>query len=162
MNVYLAGPIAGNTTDEANDWRSKADNILAQDDIFGISPLRTEPVPDGDVYPLSVEHDALWGKTTAIAAKNRFDMDRCDITIAYLPDLHYLHFEHDKTAYGKLPSIGTMMELGYLKGIGKPSVVWTTEPYYINHPLVSSFADWIVPTLEQACELCEGLHRGYS
>ena len=41
--IYLAGPIAGCTEEEATSWRDYVNSMLPYG-IVGISPLRCEPV----------------------------------------------------------------------------------------------------------------------
>lgn len=142
--VYLAGPISDNTTAEANDWRNALKARLADVGIVGISPLRCEPKTDG-VYQLFYD-DICFGTKKAIAGKNRYDVKRCDATVAYLPSL----------------SVGTLIELGWAKGYEKPVVVVSTLPGVYNHPLVEESSNWIVPDFDYAYEIIVGLLGDYS
>ena len=49
--IYLAGPIAGLTEEEATEWRAEVRENLPQG-IIGISPLRCEPLKEGMVYTM--------------------------------------------------------------------------------------------------------------
>lgn len=81
--IYLAGPIFGATSDEANNWRNDMIARLAPHGIIGISPLRCEPIV-GDRYDLQYA-DPCFGTPAAILAKNFLDLRACDLTLAYLP-----------------------------------------------------------------------------
>ena len=50
--IYLAGPIAGCTKEEATEWREYVCTFFPHV-IIGISPLRCEPIEDGKRYTQS-------------------------------------------------------------------------------------------------------------
>jgi len=141
--VYLAGPITDTTVEEANEWRKRIRHSLSTRGIIGISPLRCEP-QEGNVYALTYE-DIKFGTRDAIATKNCFDVDNCDMVLTYLPTL----------------SPGTLLEMGYAFSQSKPNVVVTTLPGLVNHPLVQHMSGWIVPDFDHAIDIIEGMLGDY-
>ena len=128
--VYLAGPILGCTLGEANDWRRGMDGWLKDFGIRGVSPLRCEPIV-GEIY--SAEYpDQRFGVPRAIAAKNRFDVENCDMTLAFLP----------KPPEGRTQSFGTIIEIGWADRAGKQIILVTDDPKIIAHPVIDAAVDW--------------------
>ena len=86
--IYLAGPIAGLTEDEATTWRNDVGEQLREasnGNIIGISPLRCEPVIPGMTYTTPGAVDKMWSDPRAINAKNWLDTESADLVLAYLP-----------------------------------------------------------------------------
>lgn len=149
--VYLAGPILGTTELEAKNWRNAVAAELVHHGIRGISPLRCEPIV-GEVYGTGNNADPMFGTARAIASKNFFDVQQCDITFAYLP----------KSLEKKSVSIGTVLEIGWAYALRKPVVLVTDDPYLATHPVLNSCAAWLVPTLDQGIELVVGILGDYA
>lgn len=147
--VYLAGPIAKCTVDEAKEWRKDVIFALPKD-IVGISPLRSEPDPDTKTYELGFECPKF-GTPGAIAAKNMYDVKTCDLILARLP----------KEINARRPSYGTFIEIAWGIYLNKPVVIWTDDEYVKNHPLVSFYVPWIVPDMQSAIEIIKGLFKYY-
>ncbi|HCA51619.1 MAG TPA: hypothetical protein DEP24_00910 [Mycobacterium sp.] len=162
--VYLAGPILGCTKGEANDWRKYVDDRVSKrlditmppemdcwvrSKIRGISPLRCEPIV-GEVYT-AIYDDPKFGTAKAIGVKNLYDTKAADIVLAYLP----------KPAAGKERSLGTVLEIGWAKAIGKPVIIVTDDPFVQGHPVVQFCADWMLDDLDQAVDVIVGLLAGY-
>lgn len=148
--VYLAGPILGCTGPEANDWRHDVDEDLFQHGIVGISPLRCEPLI-GDRYGHGTP-DPRFGVARAIAAKNKFDVDNCDITLAYMP----------KPPEGRHASFGTLGEIFWADRAGKQVILVSDDPEIINHPVIDAAVDWKLTTLGEAIDVCIGVLGGYT
>lgn len=146
--VYLAGPILHCNAEQANDWRRSAANILIDNNITGISPLRCEPL-HGETYELQ-SADPMYGTPRAIQAKNLFDVQQCDITLAYMPHLE-----------GIAPSKGTICEISWAYAFNKPIILVSDSPEVIEHPVIQAQVPWILPTLEDGLEMCIGLLAGY-
>ncbi len=140
--VYLAGPIMGCTEGEAKDWRQYADSKLRPHHIFGISPLRCEPLV-GNKYELLYK-DPRFGTARAIAAKNVFDVRNCDITLAFFP----------KPADGRNQSYGTIGECFWSDAEDKLTIVVTDDPNVARHPVIDSVRGWKLT----ACDTGDGLH----
>lgn len=160
--VYLAGPILGCNMGEANDWRKYVADKLEPHNIIGISPLRCEPL-HGDKYSADYP-DPRFGVPRAIAAKNKFDVRTCDITLALLPtppkDRHQ--------------SFGTLQEIAWADEAGKMVIQVTDDPNVHRHPVVDSASGWklvagegkdyatIEEAVDAAIEICIGVLGGYT
>lgn len=129
--VYLAGPIMDCTFGEANDWRQYVSDKLEPHNIIGISPLRCEPI-HGEIYTPDYP-DPCFGVPRAIAAKNKFDVHKCDITLALLPK---------PTKPGTTVSMGTLEEIAWADEAGKMIIQVSDDPKVINHPVVDSVRGW--------------------
>lgn len=138
--VYLAGPIMDCTFGEANDWRKYVADRLKPHNIIGISPLRCEPI-HGERYTPDYP-DPCFGVPRAIAAKNKFDVQKCDITLAMLP----------KPKPNGTVSMGTLEEIAWADQAGKMVIQVTDDPKVINHPVVDAARGWklIVDELRDA------------
>src|ERR1700675_5082727 len=89
--VYLAGPIAGRSKNEANNWRYRVAHLLINHGIVAISPLRCEPINNAGIYDIPLAHygqiqDPRFGSSRAIGNKNRFDIKSTDMLLAYMPE----------------------------------------------------------------------------
>jgi nucleoside 2-deoxyribosyltransferase len=136
IHVYLAGPITGCTNEAANDWRRVMTSRLLmsasdQDDgtshIVGVSPLRCEPII-GELYEPEYD-DNQFGNPQVIAAKNKEDVRRCDITFAYLPP-------------NNPASVGTLQEIGWASGMGKPIILVTDNEYVRQNAVIQATVPW--------------------
>lgn len=149
MRVYLAGPILGCTGAQANDWRVSVASTLAAYKITGISPLRCEPLR-GERYGMGYD-DPRFGTARAIASKNLFDVETCEMTLAYLP----------KPPADRHQSYGTIVEIAWAKKAGRPAIVVTDDPEIKNHPCILACAAWVLDTLPEAIDVCIGILGGY-
>lgn len=150
INVYLAGPIAGCTKTEANDWRHWAATELAKFGLNGISPLRCEPLI-GERYMLN-HADPRFGTSRAIASKNLMDVNRCDAVLAYMPN---------EIVEGR-PSYGTIIEMAWAKALVRPVILVTDNAYLREHPVVDACVNWHLDTLDEAIETLAGLFQDYA
>jgi nucleoside 2-deoxyribosyltransferase len=150
IRIYLAGPITGCTEGQANDWRTDFAARLESIRIRGISPLRCEPL-HGPVYG-STYNDSRFGTAKAISSKNLMDLRRCDLTLAYFP--------YAETA--RVPSIGTILEIGAAHENGKPIIVVSEHPKTSDHPVLNAFAGWMLSDLNEAFETIQGLFGEYT
>lgn len=150
VNVYLAGPIAGCTLGEANDWRNEVIPRLAEFGVIGISPLRCEPII-GERYTLNYQ-DPKFGTARAIASKNKMDVQRCDALLAYLPT----------ELVARRPSYGTMIEMAWASWAGRPVLLVTDDPYLQQHPVVDACVNWFLDDLADGIETLRGLLAIYA
>jgi nucleoside 2-deoxyribosyltransferase len=149
--IYLAGPIGGTTKGEANNWRDDMICRLADMGMRGISPLRCEPLI-GERYNTSGYNDPKFGTDRAIASKNMMDVQMCDLTLCYFPQ--------DVTEqYGV--SLGTVCEIAWAKALSKPTILVSTHAKVINHPVIGACAGWVLPSLDDALEVIEGIFTDY-
>jgi hypothetical protein len=79
------------------------------------------------------------------------DVQMCDITLCYDPSMT----KEDV-------SFGTLVELVVASQLGKPTILVTTNPALLSHPLVTVHAGWILSTLDEAVDLIVGLLGDYS
>lgn len=155
INIYLAGPITGCTDGEANDWRVAACNKLAWHGYVGVSPLRCEPIIGARYEPQY--DDNKFGTPQVIAAKNKMDVKRCDLTLAYQPFA---------PGQGALPSIGTMQEIGWAAGLDKPIILITDDDYIRENAVIKATVPWRFSYgdgagFEDAFEVINGLFEVY-
>ena len=148
--IYLAGPIAGCTQEEANEWRDYVCSMLPHA-IVGISPLRCEPLKEGMTYTEEGASPKMWSDPRAIATKNWLDTESCDLVLAYLP----------KELNEKRPSYGTVIEIGWAIGLRKPLIVVSDDKQLMDHPLIKHNASWRLDSLDDAVEVIMGLFGEY-
>ena len=148
--VYLAGPIAGLTEDEATTWRHEV-RLQLPHNVIGISPLRCEPIEEGMTYTTPGAVDKMWSDPRAINAKNWLDTESADLVLAYLP----------KEMNDRRPSIGTIIEIGLIIGLKKPLIVVSDDKQIMDHPLIECNAAWRLDNLEDAVEVIIGLFGDY-
>ena len=152
--IYLAGPIAGLTEDEATTWRDDVAEQLREasnGNIIGISPLRCEPIEAGMTYTTPGAVDKMWSDPRAINAKNWLDTESADLVLAYLP----------KEMNDRRPSIGTIIEIGWTIGLKKPLIVVSDDKQVLDHPLIECNAAWRFVSLGDAVEVIIGLFGDY-
>lgn len=148
--VYLAGPIFGVSYKEANDWR---EDIKAKflPGIVGISPMRLKSfLSKKRKIGHSYEDDPL-SNARAIKTRDYMDVKTCDMLLAWMP----------KALNEARPSTGTTMELGWADAFDKPIVLVTDDPHLIKHPLTGQAAGFIVPDLDSAAEIVNGVFGEY-
>ena len=148
--IYLAGPIAGLTEEEATEWRAEVRENLPHG-IIGISPLRCEPLKEGMFYTDNGATAPMWSDARAINAKNWLDTESADLVLAYLP----------KEMNDRRPSIGTIIEIGWAIGLRKPLIVVSDDEYLMEHPLIQRNASWRLDNLHDAVEVITGLFGDY-
>jgi nucleoside 2-deoxyribosyltransferase len=148
--IYLAGPITGCTDGEANDWRSTLSADLESMGFVGVSPLRCEPIV-GDIYQPEYD-DNQFGHPQVIAAKNKEDVRRCDLTFAYLPSEHPA-------------SVGTLQEIGWAAGMDKPIILLTDNDYVRENAVIKATVPWRFTEAEggwaKSLEVIEGIFGVY-
>jgi len=148
--VYLAGPIAGCTEKEANDWRYYVQGNLPVG-ITGISPLRCEPLEPGMRYTEEGATSKMWCDPRAIATKNWLDTEAADVVLSYLP----------KEMNDRRPSVGTIIEIGWAIGMRKPLIMVSDDEYIMNHALIKHHASWRLDNLDDAIDVIIGLFADY-
>lgn len=148
--VYLAGPIAGKSKAQANNWRSEISARLRPHGIIGISPLRCEPLV-GRKYKLNYD-DPRFGTQNAINCKNWFDTTNCDLVLAYMPQ----ELNDDR------PSWGTAMEIAWAVAMGKPVILVSDMKGLVNHPLVAANRIWTLDNMDDAYDTIVGVLGDYA
>jgi hypothetical protein len=148
--VYLSGPIAGLTFEEAESWRSYVrrvgpenctylDPLRAKEFLKGTGPLTRETQKPFSVHPLVSDR--------GITARDHWDTQRADILLVNLLPAQA----------GKL-SIGTVMEVAWAHAYKKPVIcAIDLEGELAKHPIFREACDFVVPTLNQAVEILDAL-----
>jgi len=152
--VYLAGPIAALTEEEAKSWRTLVTERLAVHSIIGVSPLRSEPPldPEGTYDNVTSRRDLRFGSTKAINAKNQLDVRMADLVLAHMPwDLNRVRL-----------SVGTIYEMAWASAAGKPVILVTDDTRLAEHPLVIENTGWILGSFDDAIDVILGLLNIYA
>lgn len=147
--VYLAGPVSGATSQEATGWREGVQGALRRihPDIIGVSPVRYEPIMDGETHLRVGEYNQEL--CNQIVAKNRLDVKRCDLLLAYLPSL----------------STGTLQEIGWAYGMEKPIIVVSPLASVLYHPVIMGSVPWRFGEpggFKEALKVIRGLFEEYA
>ena len=148
--IYLAGPVANESHEAANMWRSLFTEALAavNPSLIGVSPIRYETaIHPTDRYLGEGEYDESLARQ--ITAKNRLDVKRCDLLLAYLP--------HGST--------GTVSEIGWAYGMEKPIIIIAGPEELRFHPVLMGETPWIFDPndggFRKAMEVIRGLFEVY-
>ena len=144
MKVYLAGPITGLGYTAADTWRSVVEEILRDNDITALSPLRTGPAefngPDGERVTAETLDIGPMFTDRGIMTRDHWDVARCDAVLFNLLGV-------------KSVSIGTVMELAWAYAYRKPTVVVMERDGNLHdHPMVREATDYRCDNLTEAVE----------
>jgi CheY-like chemotaxis protein len=133
LSIYLAGPITGLTSANANYWRESFQNKWG-------SKYEVRNPLDRDA-----KYVGMKGKTliSAIANDERADILNCDATIAYLPEAK---------------SMGTAMGIMYAYLSGRTVVIVTPVSIEELSPMVQFHAHHICDSFENAVNFIENRH----
>lgn len=141
---YLAGPIRGLSYDGATDWREHVQKELADVGICARSPMRgkqylaSEAVLEND-YPQPLSTPA------AIVARDRFDVQTCDLMLANLLGASSV-------------SIGTMVEYGWADAFRTPIVTVIDEQGgWHDHPFVRQLSGWVVQSVDEGIDIVKAI-----
>jgi nucleoside 2-deoxyribosyltransferase len=141
--VYLAGPIAGLTYDEGQDWRTYAQAVLEGANIDGFSPLR------GKQFLRAAGKIGTAGFAHALASdKGIMKRDTNDVRTSAVVLVNFV-------GATKI-SRGTDMELMAAYILNIPVVVACPEDsIMLDHPMVRAAVDYRVDTLDDALEVIQ-------
>jgi nucleoside 2-deoxyribosyltransferase len=147
MKVYLAGPIAGKSYEEAMDWRLAAYHYFSGYGITSYSPMRAKDglkgtkVLSGVDYP---EEGPL--SSRAMYRRDLHDVRTADVVLVNLTGADRV-------------SIGTMIEIGYAVAQGKYIVVVMESDNIHQHLFITESASLICKTLDAALDwICEVMY----
>ena len=126
MRVYLSGPIAGLTFDEANEWRQKVADAFAIVGIETLNPLRRRMFFNADEEDISPN-----------------EIVQRDLTDIRASDLVLIH-------WSSMSSIDTACELWECYRSGKPAILVSSDPRVTKHPWVQVCATRIFGDLAEA------------
>lgn len=149
--VYLAGPITGLTYDDGQDWRLYAKRSLDAYGIDGFSPLRAKThLRDLGVLDAAGTAESAYlglsalSEPQGITARDRFDCMARDLVLVNFVGAERI-------------SVGTCIELGWADAARVPLVVAMEEDNIHRHAMVNTVAGFIVPTLEEALDVCKAV-----
>lgn len=137
--VYLAGPIAGLTYDEGQDWRDMIKEELTPS-IICASPLRSKEFLRSEGVLGNAGYDHPLASDKGIMTRDHYDCMRADVILCNFLD-------SDKV------SIGTVMECAWAFAYRKPLVVIMEKSNVHNHPMIREAAGYIVDNFEDAVQL---------
>lgn len=151
--VYLSGPIASLSPQEANTWREYAEKELiklSDGKIVGINPIRnssyikqkqhTHMTDDSDV---SVRMNDVLQTPKACMSRDFWDILHCDLILI------------NCIGAPERISMGTCIEMGYGKALNKPIIVAVTEKdKYDTDLLFSACTDLKYRDLSIAIQRC--------
>ena len=143
--VYLAGPIAGLTYGEGQDWR-EAICKLFPDEIKGMSPLRakSQRLARAGIINDSYEDCPLTSQA-GITMRDRNDCMRADAVVFNMLG-------------AKTVSIGTCIEFGWADAFRRPTVL-IMEPTgnLHDHPMVKQVSGFRCYSIEEAAQVVEAV-----
>jgi nucleoside 2-deoxyribosyltransferase len=143
--VYLAGPIAGLTYDQGQDWRDYVAKELPRE-IRAVSPLRAkaERLTRTGIITDSYEDNPLTSQR-GLTARDRMDCTRSDALIMNLLGAQRV-------------TIGTMIEIGWADAHRIPIILVIEKSGNLHdHPMVRECASFRVETLDDAVTVCEAI-----
>ena len=142
--VYLAGPIAGLTFGEADDWRTEVQGKL-KSPIVGLSPLRCKQFlgSRGKLTSGGYAGNPL-STPQGITSRDRFDCQRADVVL-----FNFL-------GAGRV-SIGTCIEIGWADSARRPMIAIMEPGNLHDHAIVRSCVPFIVGTLDEAVDLIHAI-----
>ncbi len=142
LRVYLAGPIANRTYDDAINWRMNAFNLLYAHDIEALDPMRAKGALRNTVIGQdfnAYQHYGQFYTARGITTRDRSDVMRSDALLVNL--------------LGEDISAGTMIELGWADAYRKPVVAMIREGNrYDGHPMVHGIIGYKAKDLDEAVE----------
>lgn len=162
MRVYLCGPMAANTPEQANGWRDTATGLLIPAGFTVINPMRdVRDVEPGKLLGTDAEarlETTPEGKVNimkGIVARDRFDVKHTDAILANFTDIGmaYARTEDGFERSIQIPSTGSDCELAWAVAYDKIIVMVAPQKnHYREHPFTASIADIAFETLEPACD----------
>jgi hypothetical protein len=144
-NVYLAGPITGQTFDGCTDWREFAIKELGAVGITGLSPMRAKDYLKNESFVGDEYQDTVLSSSRGIITRDRWDTTRCDLIL-----VNFLGAER--------VSIGTVMEMAWADACRTPSiVVMKPEGDLHDHSMLREVTGFRVETLEEGLEVAKAI-----
>ena len=134
--VYLAGPIAGCSWNEATYWRDFAKRTLADYDVETVNPLRCEEYLEGS-KKLPNDTDEPMSTGHAITVRSHWDSVKADVVLANFID-------------AKSVSIGSCFELAWAWEARIPCVIVLDELH--DHPFVRESAYAVLNCVDTAID----------
>jgi nucleoside 2-deoxyribosyltransferase len=142
--IYLAGPIAGLTFDDAQDWREDVRAMLAPE-IDAYSPLRQKHFLRKHGVIEQTAYTNPMATDRGIMTRDHWDCQTSDLILCNLLDT-------------KRVTIGSVMEIAWAYAYRKPLIV-VMEPSgnLHDHPMVRDAIGYRVPTLDAAVAVARAI-----
>lgn len=134
--VYLAGPITGQSYDQAVDWRNKAELKLQLRGIRVLSPMRGKSYLSTEDKLCDSYEDKTMSSIVGINVRDFNDCKTCDALLVNFP------------AETSRVSIGTVMEIAWARAFQKPIVIVIDKDNIHQHGMLT-FGNILVDDLEE-------------
>lgn len=157
LKVYLAGPIAGLTFQQGQQWRDYVKGKLEWRDlghhlgaatgIKAFSPLRgKEERDDGKILGLQMDNPAPMSTPRGVIARDGHDVRTCDLFFCNVDGVTNL-------------SGGTAWELGVAWACNKIVIMVAAneDNPYLKHLILSQVAAFVVPTLDEGITITKAV-----
>ena len=153
MIVYLCGPMAENTPEQADGWRQEAATLLESKGFIVTSPMRGKGMLDSKKV-MGVHYES-YGQVpeltpASIFARDQYDVRHADIILANMTELGTAHrhdWQHPKSLTTKtvlLPSIGSDFEIAWAFLLHKPVVLIAPDGNpYAHHPFLNGMSSLV-------------------
>lgn len=143
FKVYLCGPIASISPDEACTWRDYTRKRLlevSKGNIIGVCPMRNSKYP---TMGINTPKDDIVYSNMHIKRRCFWDVKDCDIVLVNV-----------KGAPQRI-SMGTNLEIGYAVATDKPTICCSDEGgQYDKDVLFSACIDYMYHDLDLAIQRC--------
>lgn len=139
FSIYLAGYIHDKKLKECTEWRHKIVNHYRSQayPITWLDPLNGKNL--GAIKEAGLSSQEITSKM--ILKGDIMSVEAANLVIANM----------DK--FGETRDLtGTTCEVAIAGYLGKPIIMVSTDPNYVNHPFLKEFASVIVPTVEELIE----------
>ena len=149
MIVYLCGPMAENTPEQADGWRQEAASLLVKNGFAVTSPMRGKGMLERKKV-MGVHYES-YGQVpeltpASIFARDQFDVRHADIILANMTELGRA-YRHSSTRYHEqvfLPSIGSDFEIAWAFMLHKPVVLIAPDGNpYAHHPFLKGMSSLV-------------------
>lgn len=144
-SIYLAGPIAGQSYDNATEWRDEVTTIFNSSGIECFSPLRAKTYLARETSIADSYDTIVMSSQRGIYARDFHDCRTKDAIFINLLGTTRV-------------SIGTVMEIAWGAAFNKPMVlVMEKENNLHDHAMIREACPLTVPTIEEGIHLMKAL-----
>lgn len=143
-SVYLAGPIRGQDYHSATGWRDYCYTQLRDSGILAYSPMRGKAYLRGAGTLRDSYEGTLLSGEKAILARDKFDVQRCDMLLVNLLDAPAV-------------SMGTCVEYGWASALSKPIVTIMEDGNVHQHSFITGLSGWVVDSLEDGLAIVKAV-----
>ena len=136
MQIYLAGPIANLSHNQASEWRSYVETALPEFEVFNPMAYNND-TENGNLpnYNGTKRGNEIW-------QIDKENLERSDLILA-----NFLG--------SKIISIGTCVEIGITVAMNIPIIVVMEDNNIHQHPFITVPAEFITDSLDEAIDYCK-------